>query len=60
MGSPLQAAAWLANTLTARGVKLTAGHIILTGSLTAAVSVQAGDSITATLDQLGTVTAVFD
>jgi 2-keto-4-pentenoate hydratase len=60
MGSPLQAATWLANTLTARGVELAAGHIILTGSLTAAVPVQAGDSITATLDQLGTVTAVFD
>lgn len=60
MGSPLQAATWLANTLTARGVELAAGHIVLTGSLTAAVPVQAGDSITATLDQLGTVTAVFD
>jgi 2-keto-4-pentenoate hydratase len=60
MGSPLQAAAWLANTLTARGAALAAGHIILTGSITAAVAVQAGDSITATLDQLGSVTAVFD
>jgi 2-keto-4-pentenoate hydratase len=60
MGSPLQAATWLANTLTARGVELAAGHIVLTGSLTAAVPVQAGDSITVTLDQLGTVTAVFD
>jgi 2-keto-4-pentenoate hydratase len=60
MGSPLTAAAWLANTLTARGVRLEAGHVILTGSLTAAVTVQAGDTITASLDQLGTVTAVFD
>lgn len=60
MGSPLHAATWLANTLTARGAELAAGHIILTGSLTAAVAVQVGDSITATLDQLGTVTAVFD
>jgi 2-keto-4-pentenoate hydratase len=60
MGSPLHAATWLANTLTARGVELAAGHIILTGSLTAAVPVQPGDSITATLDQLGTITALFD
>jgi 2-keto-4-pentenoate hydratase len=59
MGSPLQAAAWLANTLTARGAELTAGHIILTGSITAAVPVQAGDSITNALDRLGTVTALF-
>jgi 2-keto-4-pentenoate hydratase len=51
---------WLTNTLTARGVGLAAGHIILTGSLTAAVAVQAGDSITASLDHLGTVTAVSD
>ena len=60
MGSPWQAATWLANTLTARGVELAAGHVILTGSLTAAVAVCAGDSITIALDRLGTVTAVFD
>jgi 2-keto-4-pentenoate hydratase len=60
LGSPLYAAAWLANTLTARGVELNAGHVILTGSLTAAVPVGPGDSITATLAQLGSVTAIFD
>jgi 2-keto-4-pentenoate hydratase len=60
LGSPLQAAAWLANTLGARGVELAAGHVILTGSITAAVPVTAGDSVTATVDQLGTVTALFD
>jgi 2-keto-4-pentenoate hydratase len=60
MGSPLHAATWLANVLAARGAELNAGHIILTGSLTAAIPVQAGDTVTATLDHLGTVTAVFD
>ena len=60
MGSPLYAATWLANTLTARGAQLEAGHIILTGSMTAAVPVRAGDTATATIDQLGSVTAVFD
>jgi 2-keto-4-pentenoate hydratase len=60
MGSPLQAAAWLANTLTARGVRLAAGHIILTGSITAAIGVQPGDAVTATIDRLGSVTAVFE
>jgi 2-keto-4-pentenoate hydratase len=60
MGSPLQAATWLANKLTARGARLGAGHIILTGSITAAIPVQAGDAITTTIDQLGSVTAVFD
>jgi 2-keto-4-pentenoate hydratase len=60
LGSPLHAATWLANTLTRRGVELAAGHVILTGSLTAAVPVQPGDTVTAELDRLGAVTAVFD
>jgi 2-keto-4-pentenoate hydratase len=60
LGSPLQAATWLANTLTARGAELAAGHLILTGSITAAIAVGAGDAVTATIDRLGSVTAVFD
>jgi 2-keto-4-pentenoate hydratase len=60
LGSPLQAAAWLANTLTARGVRLRAGHVILTGSITAALTVRPGDAVTVTIDRLGSVTAVFD
>jgi 2-keto-4-pentenoate hydratase len=60
LGSPWHAATWLANTLTARGAELAAGSIILTGSITAAVPVTAGDTVTATIDGLGSVTAVFD
>ncbi len=60
LGSPWYAATWLANTLTARGAELAAGSIILTGSITAAVPVTAGDTVTATIDGLGSVTAVFD
>jgi 2-keto-4-pentenoate hydratase len=60
MGSPLHAATWLANTLTARGARLTAGHVILTGSLTAAIPVSPGDAVSVAIDRLGTVTAVFD
>jgi 2-keto-4-pentenoate hydratase len=59
IGSPWHAATWLANTLTARGVTLDAGHVILTGSVTAAVPVSAGDTVTASIDRLGSVTAVF-
>jgi 2-keto-4-pentenoate hydratase len=59
LGSPWHAATWLANTLTARGVELAAGSIILTGSITAAVPVAAGDAVTVTIDGLGSVTAVF-
>jgi 2-keto-4-pentenoate hydratase len=60
LGSPLHAAAWLANELTSRGAELEAGHAILTGSVTAAVPVTVGDAVTATFDRLGAVTAVFD
>src|SRR6266545_4509078 len=57
LGSPLNAATWLANVLTGRDVELAAGHVILTGSLTAAVPVRPGDAVTATFDRLGAVTA---
>jgi 2-keto-4-pentenoate hydratase len=60
LGSPWHAATWLANTLTARGAELAAGSIILTGSITAAIGVQAGDAVTASFEHLGSVTAVFD
>lgn len=60
MGSPLHAATWLANTLTARGARLAAGHVILTGSMTAAVPVSPGDAVSVAIDRLGTVTAIFD
>jgi 2-keto-4-pentenoate hydratase len=60
IGSPLHAATWLANTLIERGASLEAGHVILTGSLTAAVPVQPGDTVSTTIDRLGSVTAVFD
>ena len=33
MGHPLEAVAWLANTLAAHGTRLTAGQIVLTGSV---------------------------
>jgi 2-keto-4-pentenoate hydratase len=60
LGSPWHAATWLANTLTARGADLKAGSIILTGSITTSLLVTAGDTVTAAIDGLGSVTAVFD
>jgi 2-keto-4-pentenoate hydratase len=59
LGSPLNAAAWLANELIGRGVALAAGHVVLTGSVTAAVPVGPGDVVTASFDGLGAVTARF-
>jgi 2-keto-4-pentenoate hydratase len=60
LGSPLHAAAWLANVLIGRGSQLEPGHVILTGSITASIPVQAGDAVTASFDHLGSVTALFD
>ncbi|GAB2985303.1 2-keto-4-pentenoate hydratase [Amycolatopsis acidiphila] len=59
LGSPLNALVWLTNTLGARGVTLQAGHVVLPGSITAAVPVAAGDVATATFAGLGSVTARF-
>ncbi|MEA2639248.1 MAG: 2-keto-4-pentenoate hydratase [Chloroflexota bacterium] len=59
LGNPAQAVAWLANTLAEFDVTLKAGEVILPGALTAAVTVQAGDSIRATFDHLGSVSVRF-
>jgi 2-keto-4-pentenoate hydratase len=59
LGNPAQAVAWLANTLADFDVTLKAGEVILPGALTAAITVQAGDSIRATFDHLGSVSVRF-
>jgi 2-keto-4-pentenoate hydratase len=59
LGSPLNALVWLANTLGSLGVTLAAGSVIMPGSITAAIPVVAGDSVTATFAGLGSVTALF-
>lgn len=59
LGSPLTAAVWLINTLGARGVTLRAGQVVLSGSVTAAVSVARGDTVSAQIAGLGTVTTRF-
>jgi len=48
--------AWLANTLGEMGVKLEAGHLIMTGALHAAVPMRAGDVFRADFDRLGPLT----
>ncbi|MCF6469439.1 2-keto-4-pentenoate hydratase [Nonomuraea sp. MG754425] len=59
LGSPVNALVWLANVLGERGITLEAGHIVLPGSVTAAVPVAAGDVVTATFGGIGSVTAAF-
>ncbi len=59
LGSPINALVWLANTLGPLGVTLAAGSVILPGSLTTAVPVAGGSTVTASFSGIGSVTACF-
>lgn len=59
LGGPLEAVAWLANTLGPYGVTLQEGHVILTGALSKAIPVAPGDRIRADFDRLGSVACQF-
>jgi 2-oxo-3-hexenedioate decarboxylase len=55
LGHPAAAVAWLVRSLAEENQGLHAGDIVLSGGLTAAVPVHAGDVVTATADRLGSV-----
>jgi 2-keto-4-pentenoate hydratase len=59
LGSPVNALVWLANTLGARGVGLEAGHVILPGSVCAAIPFGPGDTVSAIFDRIGSVSVTF-
>lgn len=59
LGHPAKAVAWLANTLAQFGVELEAGEVVLPGSCTAAVGVEAGDAIGVDFAGLGHVGVSF-
>jgi 2-keto-4-pentenoate hydratase len=59
LGNPVQSVAWLANRLADYGISLKAGEVILSGTPTAAVPVEAGDSIHLTVDRIGDVGCFF-
>lgn len=58
-GSPVNAIAWLANTLGRLGIGLKAGEIILSGSQSPLVPVVAGDSLTCKVGGLGGTSVRF-
>jgi 2-keto-4-pentenoate hydratase len=55
LGHPAAAVAWLVRSLAADGEGLRAGQLVLSGGLTAAVPVVAGDSVVVTIDRIGSV-----
>ncbi len=58
-GSPVNAVAWLANTLGALGIPLKAGEVILSGSQSPLMPVKAGDFFTCSVGGLGSCSARF-
>jgi 2-keto-4-pentenoate hydratase len=56
LGDPLTVVAWLANTLGEHGIALEPGHLVMTGSMHAAVPMAAGNVFRADFDRLGPVT----
>ena len=53
LGAPVNAVAWLANTLGRLGIPLKAGEVVLSGSLAIMVPVKAGDSLRVTIGGIG-------
>ena len=55
LGHPAAAVAWLVRSLASSGEGLRRGDVILSGGLTAATPVSAGDSIVVSIDRIGSV-----
>ncbi len=59
LGNPAAAVAMMANHLGARGQEIPAGSFIMTGGVTEAIAVQAGDSVNVRFQDLGSVSMRF-
>jgi 2-keto-4-pentenoate hydratase len=59
MGNPLHSLAWLANTLGRMGRRLSAGELVLTGTISKVLRPGAGDSVRASFTRLGSVGCRF-
>jgi 2-keto-4-pentenoate hydratase len=55
LGHPAAAVAWLVRELSTVGEGLAAGEVVLSGGLTPAVPVRAGDCVVVSMDRLGTL-----
>jgi 2-oxo-3-hexenedioate decarboxylase len=59
LGNPLAAVAMMANHLGERGLHIPAGTFVMTGGVTEAILVKAGDSVAVRFQDLGTVSMRF-
>ena len=59
LGNPVQAVAWLANTIAGSGGSLRAGDLIMPGTCTRAVDMRPGDTVRADFEHLGHVGVSF-
>jgi 2-oxopent-4-enoate/cis-2-oxohex-4-enoate hydratase len=59
LGSPINAVAWLANTLGRFGLPLKAGEVILSGALAQMIPVKAGDNLRVSIAGIGTCSVRF-
>ena len=59
LGNPAESVAMLANMLGERGQEIPAGTFVMTGGVTAAVTVEPGDSILVRYHELGTLSMRF-
>lgn len=57
--NPAMAVAMLANSLAKRGLELAAGYVILSGGVTEAVAVQAGDAVVCRVQGMGSASIKF-
>ena len=60
MGSPVNAIAWLANTLGRLGVPLKAGEVVLSGALAAMFPCAAGDNFRVSIGGIGACSVRFE
>jgi 2-oxo-3-hexenedioate decarboxylase len=59
LGNPLAAVAMMANHLGKRGQHIPAGTFVMTGGVTEAILVKAGDSVNVRFQDLGSVSMRF-